>query len=243
MGAQHANQNFRRMGLAVVCALAAGPSIADEPPTTQSAADAPLLAPSNEILRLWQSDNPEAHIEGFATWHAWRSKLDSPQRRAANRFLTQDKWFDVLAHEVLYDMEGARRRLTAYKLMRRLGGQRVFPYFLWGIDNGKPGRHLEKSILFQALEPMLSQSGYMKTFFRRYGDPSVLTHLPIGGDWFAVNPTIPKLTSRASPPGTPGDRSWIHRNAALPIGFSHRTNGSTCSHTRCSTTWRGRGGD
>ncbi|MFQ5502992.1 MAG: HEAT repeat domain-containing protein, partial [Phycisphaerae bacterium] len=159
-----------------------------------------LLAPSDEILRMWQSDDPESHLEGFATWHAWRSTLDAPRRRAANRFLARDEWFDVLAHEVLYDMEGPRRRLTAYKLLRRLGGQRVFPYFLWGIDDGKAGPQAEKSILFHALDPMLSQSGYLKNFFRRYGDPSVLVHLPNGGDWFAVKQRIQSRWETDGPP-------------------------------------------
>ncbi len=200
MGTRRINLDLCWLCLVMVCAPAAHPAVADEPPTTQPAADAPLLAPSNEILRLWQSDDPESHIEGFAAWHAWRSTLDAPRRRMANRFLARDKWFDVLAHEVLYDMEGPRRRLTAYKLLRRLGGQRVFPYFLWGIDNGNPERHLEKSILFHALDPMLSQSGYMKNFFARHGDPSVLAHLPDNGGWFAVKRRIQSRWETDGPP-------------------------------------------
>ncbi|MFQ5411969.1 MAG: HEAT repeat domain-containing protein [Phycisphaerae bacterium] len=190
MGARRAKRGLRWLGLAVVCALGVGPSVAENPPTTQSAGDDRLLAPPEEILRLWQSDDPESHIEGFAAWHPWRSTLDAPRRRAANRFLARDEWFDVLAHEVLYDMEGPRRRLTAYKLMRRLGGQRRFPYFLWGIEVTAPHRPPPASLVFFALDSMLTQSGYLKHFFERYGDRTVLTHLPDRGGWSVVKRRI-----------------------------------------------------
>jgi hypothetical protein len=159
-----------------------------------------MLAPASDILQRFQTDDPEKHVEAFAAWHAWRSTLESPQRRAANRFLARPEWFDVLAHVILYDFDGPRRRLTACKLAKRIGGQRLYPYFLWGLgetsDNTGSG-------VFGLLARMLRQSAYVKSYFRRYGDPTVIDHLPA----YACYPVIAGIMRRWKDKPPP-EKNW-----------------------------------
>ncbi len=144
-------------------------------PTSQPASVPEMLAPSEDILRRFRTDDPEQHIEAFADWRAWRSTLESDQKRAANRFVARLEWFEVLAHVILYDFDGPRRRLTACKLAKRIGGQRLFPYFLWGLSGEYEFRGFDT---LGFLRTMLSQSEYMKSFFKKHGDPTVIDHLP-----------------------------------------------------------------
>lgn len=172
-------------------------------PSTQPVTAAEeMLAPTAETLRLLTSDDPEEHVKGFAAWHEWRKTLSSEQKRAANRFLANERWLRVLGDEVLYDMIGRPRRLSAYKLLRRIGGQRVFPYFLWGIRKGS--QRLEVVPGFGFLKAALSQGYCVKRFFRRHGDPTLLEFLPKGFEWQMVNDQIKRRwVERDDPP-----RQW-----------------------------------
>lgn len=134
-----------------------------------------MLAPSADILRRFQSDDPEKHVEAFAEWHAWRATLESSQRRAADRFVARLASFDVLADVILYDFDGPRRRLTACKLAKRIGGQRLYPYFLWGLGDTYEYRPFHT---LGFLRTMLNQADYVKSYLERHGDPTLIEHLP-----------------------------------------------------------------
>ena len=169
-----------------------------QPATTAEKA----LAPTAAILQAFTSDDPEKHVEGFAAWHAWMRILPLEQKRAATRFLARERWLTVVGDEVLYDMAGGARRLSAYKLLRRIDGQRVFPYFLWGIR--KDSRQLEGVPGFGFLKAALSQSYYVKRFLRRHGDPTVIEFLPDDYDWETVSKKIERRwAERDHPP-----RQW-----------------------------------
>ncbi len=144
-------------------------------PTSRPDSEPALLAPAADILQRFRSDDPEQHVEAFAEWHTWRSTLESSERRAANRFVAKLEWFDVLGHVILYDFDGPRRRLTACKLAKRIGGQRLYPYFLWGLDETY---EYEVFDTLGFLRRMLKQSDYMKSYLKRHGDPTVIEHLP-----------------------------------------------------------------
>ncbi len=143
-------------------------------PTSRPDSKLAVLGPASDILERFRTEDPEQHIEAFGEWHAWRSTLESEQRRAANRFVAKLEWFDVLANVILYDFDGPRRRLTACKLAKRVGGQRLYPYFLWGLDETYDYQVFDTLGLFRR---MLNQSVYVKSFFRRYGDPTVTDEL------------------------------------------------------------------
>ncbi|MFQ5422707.1 MAG: hypothetical protein ACE5F9_01875 [Phycisphaerae bacterium] len=181
---------------AAVCLLAvcSHASARTGPTATQPAAE---LAPPSEILLLLRSDDPERHIEGFAAWRRWRAGLDSDQKRSAERYLGRPRWLTALGNEVLYDMTSAKRRRTAYTLLNHIGGQRVFPYFLWGLDDNAAGSLLAS--LFGSGDPGI----YIRRFLKRHGDPTVLAHLP-EWRWHDVKDEINKRWLNRDPP----DQTW-----------------------------------
>ncbi|MCG8404499.1 MAG: HEAT repeat domain-containing protein [Phycisphaerales bacterium] len=184
-----------------ILALSQGTVLVAADPASQPASTLELLAPPSEVLHLFEGDDPEKHIEGFANWHAWRSTLTGRKRRAANRFIARDDWLNVLAHEVVYDFESEARRLTAYKLLRRIGGQQVFPYFLWGM--GSEADQV-RSRGFGVPIQLVHQPSYVRFFFKRYGDPTVIEFLPDASDWFPVISRIERRWTGKEPP----KRAW-----------------------------------
>lgn len=171
-------------------------------PSTQPATTTEeVLAPSPEVLRLLSSEDPENHLEGFAAWYQWRGGLPTEKKRAANRFLARERWLTALGDEVLYDMTG-RRRLSAYKLLRRISSPRVFPYFLWGIREGPISPPAFPGVGF--LRSLLNQSQYVKRFFRMHGDPTVIEFLPDDFDWRRARRKIERRWADREPP----ERNW-----------------------------------
>lgn len=155
--------------------------------TTQPASEPELLAPPPTVLSLLRTNDPEKHLEGFSAWHKWRLSLPYKKKPAANRFIARDEWFDVLSNEVLYDIEDDARRLSAYKLLRRIGGQRIFPHFLWGMGTRNDEVH---SNGIGILNKYVHQPSYIKWFFKKYGDPTVISFLPDEFDWYFVTRQI-----------------------------------------------------
>ena len=189
-------------------ALGAATLHADEA-ASQPTSPSNSLAPSVEILRVFRSDDPEEHLAGFAAWYAWRGSLEFQQRRAADRFLGREEWLSVLADEVMYDMESRSRRLAAYKLLKRIGGQRVFPYFLWGMGDRKDlsppqGGNLFQLAIVASLRRLSNQSAYVMSFFKRYGDPTVIEFLPEEYEWMAAIERIQRRWSNKDSP----HRDW-----------------------------------
>lgn len=157
-----------------------------------------VLAPPGEILRSLKSDDPERRVRGFVRWHTWRASLSDEDKRLANRFLGAEAWVGVLADEVLYDMESRRRRLSAYKLLNRVGGQRVFPYFVWSIEEAVDTGQSHPALGF--FKNMLHLPSYVRWFFLKKGDPTVLEHLPATADWLRVRSRIGRRwRDRAAP--------------------------------------------
>jgi len=191
---RHAMRPCEVVGAACVLAVSCRAAAGDGPVATRPAAQ---LAPPAEILLLLRSNDPERHIEGFAAWHQWRAGLDSERKRSAECYLGRPPWLTALGNEVLYDMTNAKRRRTAYTLLKRIGGQQVFPYFLWGVDEHAAGSMLAS--LFGSGDPGI----YIHRFLKRHGDPTVLAELP-EWRWSDVREAIDKRWRNRDAP----DQTW-----------------------------------
>lgn len=169
---------------------------ADDPPASAPAAAA--LAPPANILAKLESSEPEEQIAAYADWHRWRGDLSSDERIAANEFLADARWLGVLGNEALYDMRSPARRLSAYKLLRKIGGQRVYPYFVYAISDTV---WFEDRGLF-GMKTVTNLSLYVQEFFRKDADPTTISYFPEWG-WEDVKQRIEKrFENRPAPEKT-----------------------------------------
>jgi hypothetical protein len=147
-----------------------------------------VLAPPDEIRGRLSISDPEAQLDAFRDWFRWRSRMPDDRRPAADAFLARSEWIDLLGNVALYDMSSDERRLHSYKLLAQIGGQDVFPFFLWGItDNDEHG-----------------PPGYIQDFFEAHGDTTVIEHLPGNFRWQKVIDKINNRWSGRDPP----DKKW-----------------------------------
>ena len=204
------------VGLVTWAVLAAPSSSARPQPPEAPPASAPArLAPPPAIIELLESGDSERRVEGFSAWYDWRSKLPTERKAAARAFISQPRWLDALGDEVLYDMTSAKRRLVAYSALGRIGGSRVFPWFLWGVDASSEGGVL----FFRTTRMRLADN--IRKFFKKHGDPTVLEHLP-EWQWMDVRAAIQdRWSDREDPepdwtPISPGrfTSDLMHRNPA-----------------------------
>ncbi|MCZ6816435.1 MAG: hypothetical protein O7F76_07000 [Planctomycetota bacterium] len=146
----------------------------EPPPTTQPTTASPAeLRPPADILRAVSGPEPERQLEGFAAWHEWRTELSGEQRRVADAYFCHPEWLGMLGRIAMYEMEPRRRR-RAYVLLGHIGGQRVYPFMLWGLTEDAEEGFLSKFL--GTVDPGLT----IRRFFKEQGDPTVLDDLP---DW------------------------------------------------------------
>ncbi len=156
-----------------------------------------LLPPPADILADLDSGDPERHIEGFRAWHAWRGSLSSAQRVHARNFIARDRYFQVLADAVIYDVEEHAVRLTACKLLARFGDQRVFPIFLWSVSDDYDTWHGDP--VGGLLTRMFYQPAYIKWYFGRHGDPTVIEFLPPYAWWQEIDRIRTRWADKSPP--------------------------------------------
>lgn len=146
----------------------------DPPTTTQPTTSAPVeLRPPDEVLHGLSMPSAERQLEAFAAWHEWRMELAAEERPSADAYLSHVQWLAMLGNIAMHEMDGNRRR-RAYEMLGRIGGQRVFPFMLWGLDESAHEGFFSKFL--NSVDPGLT----VRRFFRDQGDPTVLDHLP---DW------------------------------------------------------------
>lgn len=158
-----------------VCAIgvrAAGQSAPTSAPSQVPKPSAQALPPPEPILSLLHSTDIETQLDGFQQWHAWRISLATSDRAKANQFLATEDWLEMLGNVTVYDVLEPKHRIAAYRLLERLGGQQVFPYFLWGVDP-----MAQEGIAF-FLTRNVVPAHCVKDFFEKHGDPTVIEFLP-----------------------------------------------------------------
>ena len=140
--------------------------------------------PPARILDQLRARDPERHLRGFADWMQWRSDLPREGREAALSFLCDARWMPALGSVAIYEMDSPKSRLQAYKALERIGGRRVFPYFLWGINVANEGSVF---LVFESTTNRLANKA--RKFFAAQGDPTVLEYLP-EWEWMVVRQAI-----------------------------------------------------
>ena len=135
------------------------------------------VAPDKKIDDELKSDDPEVRLDAFARWHRWMSTLSEEGKAGASAYLVDRVYLPALGDVTLYEMRSDERRLAAYKILAEIGGQQVYPYFLWGatdMDEHGP-------------------AGFAQDFFDANGDPTLIGNMPSSYRW---QKTIDKINTR-----------------------------------------------
>lgn len=149
---------------------------ASRPASAPASRPAPIAPDPNMDADL-KSDDPEVRLDAFARWHRWMSTLSEDGKAGASAYLVDAAYLPALGDVTLYEMRSDERRLAAYKVLAEIGGQRVYPYFLWGatdMDEHGP-------------------AGFAQDFFDANGDPTLIGSMPSSYRW---QKTIDKINAR-----------------------------------------------